>query len=308
MSKARSKAPKNIAIRDWNDIQFVLAVAEEGSFRSAGDRLATHQTTVARRVESLERELKAKLFVRRSHGMTLTAAGRALVAKAKDMEQAVAALSSDVAGLDTRLNGVVRIHVLEGIGLTWMTPTLMDFRAQFPDISLELTTGIYPADLLAGEADISVTMLRPTDPRLVVQRVGASTYALFASRKYLRDYGTPQSVGDLATHKLVSPKLYGTNPQLQWWSDLVQTSGGVTYTTNSAGLFFAAVQEGFGIAMIPTFYQHVAPEVVMLPIDLACHVDLWMVTHAATNKSAKVRALTTFLKSRFARDRARWFT
>jgi DNA-binding transcriptional LysR family regulator len=308
MAKAGSKAPKSRAVRDWNDIQYVLAVADEGSFRGAGDRLATHQTTVSRRVESLEQELKAKLFVRRSHGMILTAAGRALVAKAKEMEQAVSALSSDVAGLDTRLTGVVRIQVLEGIGITWMTPTMMDFRVQFPDISLELSAGIYPADLLAGEADISVTMLRPTDPRLVMQRVGTSTYALFASRKYLRDFGSPESLEDLKHHKLVSPKVYGTNPRLKWWSDLVLDSDGVTFITNSTGLFFAAVQEGFGVGLIPTFYQHVAPDLTMLPIPTGCHVDLWMVTHEATNKSAKVRAVTSFLKSRFTRDRARWFT
>ena len=102
--------------------------------------------------------------------------------------------------------------------------------------------------------------------------------------------------------------LYGNNPQLKWWNDLVTNSGGVTFLSNSASVILAAVQEGFGIAMLPTFYNHLFPDLVMLSIDTSCQVDLWMVTHESTNRSAKVRAVTNFLKARFARDRARWFS
>jgi DNA-binding transcriptional LysR family regulator len=305
---ARSKVRKGRAICDWNDVQFVLAVAQEGSFHDAGQRLGAHQTTVSRRVEHLERELKAKLFVRRSHGMILTPAGRALVAKGSEMESVAMALRSDIAGFDTRLTGVVRLYVTEGIGIHWLTPVLMEFRTTYPDISLEVFTGVSPVDLLAGEADISITILRPTDPRLVVVLVGTPQYALFASRKYVREFGLPQRVEELRNHKLVIPSLYGSSPQLKWWNDLVTSSGSVTFLSNSAGLFLAAVQEGFGIAMIPTFYQHIFPDFTMLSIETGCKVDLWMVTHESTNKGAKVRAVTSFLKARFARDRARWFS
>jgi DNA-binding transcriptional LysR family regulator len=305
---ARSKVRKGRAIRDWNDIQFVLAVAEEGSFHSAGRRLGAHQTTVSRRVEHLESELKAKLFVRHSHGMVLTPAGRALVAKGSEMLDVAAVLRSDIAGLDTRLTGVVRLHVIEGVGVHWLTPVLMEFRAAFKEISLEVFTGVNPADLLAGEADISITILRPKDPRLVVVRVGSPAYALFASRKYARDVGLPHDIDELRNHALLVPSLYGNNLQLKWWNDIVNDSGGVTFSSNSASVILAAIQEGFGIAMLPTFYSHIFPDWVMLSIETGCQVDLWMVTHESTNRSAKVRAVTNFLKGRFARDRARWFS
>jgi DNA-binding transcriptional LysR family regulator len=305
---SRIKGRKARAIRDWNDIQFVVAVAQEGSFHGAGQRLGAHQTTVSRRVDHLERELKAKLFVRRAHGMVLTSAGRALFSKGCEMEDVATALRSDIAGFDTLMTGVVRLHVLEGIGIQWLTPVLMEFRRAYPDISLEVVTSVSPADLLSGEADISITIRRPTDPRLVVVLVGTPGYALFASRKYVKEFGMPEHVDELRNHQLVIPAIYGNHPQLKWWNDLVANSGSVTFLSNSAGVFLAAVQEGFGVAMIPNFYRHIFPDLVMLPIETECQVDLWMVTHESTNKSAKVRTVSAFLKTRFARDRARWFS
>jgi DNA-binding transcriptional LysR family regulator len=73
-------------------------------------------------------------------------------------------------------------------------------------------------------------------------------------------------------------------------------------------LFLAAIQEGFGIGMAPTFYKFVAPDLVTLSVIPECHTELWLCWHEATKTRAKVRAITSFLKGRFLRDRARWFS
>ena len=49
---------------DWNDLKAFLAVARGGSTLAASKALGVNQTTVARRIESLEQDLGFKLFER----------------------------------------------------------------------------------------------------------------------------------------------------------------------------------------------------------------------------------------------------
>lgn len=296
------------AIQDWNDIQFTLVVARSGSFHIAASRLNVHETTVSRRIQRLEGELGTKLFVRRAHGVALTPAGESLVSKAAAMEETATVVRSEIAGMDAQMTGVVRVAVSEGIGTYWLTPALMEFQLRYPEISLEVAAGMHQPNLLAGEADIAITIVRPKEPRLVALRVGDVSYGLFASRKYLRQYGYPQSVEELESHKLVDLYIYRTDPHLTWWTDITRDVGHRVFLSNSTSLFLTAIQEGFGIGMAPSFYKFVAPDLVTLSILPEPRTELWLVWHEATKTRAKVRALTSFLKTQFARDRVRWFT
>ena len=63
---------------DWGDLRFLLATARTGSTSAAASELGVNQTTVARRIASLEAHLGVPLFERRQDGYRLTEAGAAL--------------------------------------------------------------------------------------------------------------------------------------------------------------------------------------------------------------------------------------
>ncbi|UZK65429.1 LysR family transcriptional regulator [Sphingomonas sp. M1-B02] len=294
------------AIRDWNDIRFVLAVAATGSFHGAAKVTEAHETTVARRVQRLETELGAKLFVRQSHGMLLTTAGKALVEKAREIEQAAISLQQNIAGMDTRLVGVVRISVPEGIGAYWLTPVLADFQLRHPDIRVEVFTGILPVGLGKDEVDVSLTITRPTDDRLAILRAGEVRYGLFSSPGYLADYGEPRTAADLASHRLCHLSVYDTDPQLKWWTDITRAAEHVPFFSNSTSLYVVAIRAGIGIGMLANFYRREMPELVALSIVPRCKTSLWLVSHRETNKGAKVRTLIEFLKEGLADARGTW--
>jgi DNA-binding transcriptional LysR family regulator len=297
----------NSAIRDWNDIQFALVVAAAGSFHVAASRLGVHETTISRRVQALERELGAKLFVRHAYGMAVTRAGESLVEKARAMEDAANLLRSDIGSFDAKLSGVVRLSVPEGIGAYWLTPALFEFHKRCPDIALEVTTTAQRIDLLASKMDVSITIERPKEPRLIVQRVGVVRYHLVASSKYVQQHGEPLTLKALHDHKLLTVALYKTTAHLKWWNERVEVSGQPTFLTNSPNLYLAAIREGFGIGMLPTFYWLFAPDLIALSLQPDCQADVWLGFHEASKQNARVRAVTDFLKSRFSQDRFRWF-
>ena len=61
---------------DWNDLRYLVAVADEGSTLKAGKALRVSQTTVARRITALEEALGLSLFDKRAAGYALHASAR----------------------------------------------------------------------------------------------------------------------------------------------------------------------------------------------------------------------------------------
>src|SRR5437588_12921606 len=79
---------------DWGDVRVFLAVAREGSMRSAGRALGLSQPTIARRLAAFEASSGGPaLFDRLPEGLRLNAAGEQLVPAAESGEDAVQALA-----------------------------------------------------------------------------------------------------------------------------------------------------------------------------------------------------------------------
>lgn len=92
----------------WDDVRHFLALARLGSLSAAARQLAVEHSTVARRVDALEKSLAVRLFDRLAKGWALTAEGEALLARAARMDdeaQAFARAALEVASLQ----GVVRV-------------------------------------------------------------------------------------------------------------------------------------------------------------------------------------------------------
>ena len=60
---------------DWDKLKIFHAVAEAGSFTSATVLLNLSQSAISRQIQSLEDDLKVKLFERHARGLTLTENG-----------------------------------------------------------------------------------------------------------------------------------------------------------------------------------------------------------------------------------------
>src|ERR1700677_4019602 len=72
-----------------------------------------------------------------------------------------------------------------------------------PRISVELALTDRNEDLLRGDADIAVRMVRPTQDVLIVKKIGRIDVALYAHRRYLKAHGQPSLRKHLAGHALI---------------------------------------------------------------------------------------------------------
>jgi DNA-binding transcriptional LysR family regulator len=140
-------------------LRVLREVAYRGSFSAAASALSYTQSAVSQQIAALEAEAGMALLERHPRGVTLTAAGQALVGHAEGilarLEAADAALLA-IAGLR---GGRLRMASFPTAGATLMPLAIATFRSAYPDVELTLAEGepdaIAPR-LRAGEFDLAL--------------------------------------------------------------------------------------------------------------------------------------------------------
>lgn len=119
-------------------LETFCAVAEVGSLTRAAERLHTTQPAITRQMRSLERELGTTLLARTPQGVTLTAAGRAVLAPAKEAIAAVRAARA--AAAEASSGGAGRLRIAAGLMATqYVLPeAVAAFQARYPEVRVEL--------------------------------------------------------------------------------------------------------------------------------------------------------------------------
>ena len=119
-------------------LQCFLAVAEEQHFGRAAVRLGIAQPPLSQQIQRLEAALDVKLFDRTRRRTTLTAAGRALAARAPAVLEAAASLREDVREAARGRAGVLRIGAGASASLGVVPEMIARFRAIYPDVVVRL--------------------------------------------------------------------------------------------------------------------------------------------------------------------------
>lgn len=138
------------------ELHAFLAVARTGSFRQAAEHLCVTQAAVSRAVLRLEAHLGQDVFTRSGAGVQLTPAG---VELRRRVERPVAALEDAAQALlrpAERLR--LRLSVVPSIGNLWLLPRLPAFRAQRPDVELELRQYRHDEDYLRDDVDAWIAL------------------------------------------------------------------------------------------------------------------------------------------------------
>jgi DNA-binding transcriptional LysR family regulator len=120
-----------------------VAVAEEGSFTRASERLHVVQSAVSAGVRALERELGTPLFDRTTHRVELTDAGHALLPEARTALGAARAAREAVEQVRGGLRGTVTLGIMQAtaLGAVDVPRLLAAFRADHPDVELHVRQG-----------------------------------------------------------------------------------------------------------------------------------------------------------------------
>ncbi|MFW6692622.1 LysR substrate-binding domain-containing protein [Streptomyces sp. MAR4 CNX-425] len=140
-------------------LRYFRAVAEEGHFGRAAERLRIAQPSLSQRIRRLERELGVRLFDRGSQGTALTPAGRLVLTEADQVLAAADRLTAAVARIGSGAAGTLRAAVPPHLGPAAVAALITGYRARSPGGELELrelTTTAQARELAAGTLDAGV--------------------------------------------------------------------------------------------------------------------------------------------------------
>ena len=85
----------------------------------------------------------------------------------------------------------MRVAVTEGPGNFWILPRLIDFQKTYRKITVDLRCAMEQADVARLETDIAIQLEPPTNPDLIVAKLGRMHIYPFVSEGYQKLYGIP---------------------------------------------------------------------------------------------------------------------
>jgi len=270
---------------DWSDLAFFLALARSGSLSAAAKRMGTDHSTVARRIESLERDLGIRLVDRLPRAYQLTTAGERVRDLGGAAETAIADIERYARGADRSPHGVVRISGPPHLMTSLIAPSLTSLKRSNPELRIELAGEPNPVSLSRREADIALRMFRPSQKGLVARRLAVFHFGLYGTREYVartaaseRNYiGYDESLEHV--------------PQ-QRWIAAVAGARPFALRTNDMAPMLAAVRSGLGLGVLAHATARSDPALVQVKTpEPPPKRELWLLFHRDLGKSLAVRAV-----------------
>lgn len=231
-----------------------IAVAVEGNFAKAGDRLGIGRSAVSRSVQKLEDQLGTRLFVRTTRSTSLTAEGKRFYEQCNPgVERIIHALDAMRDLREGPPSGQLRVCSTVGFGRKVVAPLLQGFRRAHPGVSVDLLLDDGPTDFTTDRVDVSFRNGRMEDSQVIAKKVIPMQMMLCASPAYAKQHGLPATVDALSDHHCVNFRL-ASGRVYEWefkvGGHLRKVSPTAMLTFNDADLVLQAVLDGHGIAQM----------------------------------------------------------
>lgn len=291
-------------------LESFVAVAEELHFGAAAERLNMTQPPLSRQIQLLERELQAKLFIRSSRHVALTAAGEVLLPNARRLLDLSRKTSLEVSRVSSGESGTVVVGYTSVAGQSVLPEFLARAAQRLPDVTMVLREAVSVEQLDAlSKGAIDIGLLRP-----VVNRSGVETCLIKKDRLVV---ALPQG-HHLVTGKGVLIKelvglplmMYSTNEARYFYDlvlrlfDSVNSKPTISQIASQIPALMALVAVGLGVSLVPASAMDFAPPGVVFeeldgPGGLGDlnHSDIFLAWEEHSENPAARRLREVFLES-----------
>jgi DNA-binding transcriptional LysR family regulator len=250
-----------------------VAVAEEGSFTRAADRLHVVQSAVSAAVRNLERELDARLFDRSTHKVDLSDAGRALLPEARTTLAAAAAARDAVDAVSGGVRGTLILGTMQAQGMRFIdvAGVLAEFRSEHPAVavqirqggSLEMTTKVRE-----GEFDLAFVALPEQEfPGVELVPLASEPIMLAVAADHRLAARRGVELSALAAETMIDfPEGWGIRMANDRAFAVAGATRSIAYEVADTGSVIGFVRHGLAVGLIPTSFFEDRSGVVFVPI------------------------------------------
>jgi DNA-binding transcriptional LysR family regulator len=229
-------------------------VAELASFTKAADSLGLPKASASTAVQHLEAQLGTQLLHRTTRRVQLTHDGQRFYERCKDVLADLDELGTMFQQAPQALSGRVRVDTNSGVA-RHVVEHLPQFLREHPGIQVELSCSDRRVDVVAEGFDCVVRVGTLTDSSLIMRPLGQYRIVNCASPAYLAEHGVPQTLEDLAHHKLIHyVSVLGQRPpgfEYMEGSECRYVPMQGVLTVNSVEAYASGCTAGLGIIQTP---------------------------------------------------------
>lgn len=289
-------------------IQAFVRVAETQSFTSAARQLDVCPSVVSTRVRQLEKLIQASLFHRSTRMVTLSETGQGIFDDCAELVNRIEQVIDNTQLARGSVSGTLRIQVLPGFEVGHFGRALQDFRAEYPQISLDVVVSDESLNPVEESFDVAFQVFHPRAESLIVRALFPVRRVFCASPQYLRDRPLPKVPQDLAEHELGLYSGYPTRSrrifQHRSGEEVSVELPEARIRSNSVPMLRDFALAGLGICCLPTLVcsnDLMTGALVPLLPEYELHPKLQLcATYPSTHRGArKVRLLIDFIGQRF---------
>lgn len=278
---------------NWDDTRIFLAVARSGTLSGAAETMDMGIATLSRRLDRLEKSLAVPLFSRHQNGYRLTDDGEALLARAEALEHAGLAFG-ETARLQGNVAGLVRLATSDNLAAHFILPSLKGLMEKYPDLRVEVLSGVQSVNLHRRDADLAIRMVKPESGNLTLKRLGKVGFGLYSADSGLAgstdvEFNHAQYIGWPESHQHL--------PAARW---ITRTLRGRPCRVEANTLLaqLSAVSAGLGLGVLPHFMAR-KNGLQCVNADIGVDQTLWLVMHSDLAHSRRVRVVADHLIALF---------
>lgn len=205
----------------------------------------------------LEKELGVRLFHRTTRKLSLTEEGQRLFDSVKPALAILSSSLDEARRSKEDVEGLLRISAPRSIGLSVLWSHFEAFQRHYPNVQLDVQFDDQFTDLVTGRADVGFRGGPPPSGGSIARRLIPIQLIVCASPDYIKQYGAPETIEDLAQHRCTGYRRANTGKLAQWQfqvdNEIVYRDLPPSICVNDTAVETQAVLSGLGIGQLGSF-------------------------------------------------------
>lgn len=168
------------------DIAYFIETANTANLSRAAERLGISQPSLSLAMQRLERAVGENLFHRSKRGISLTPAGRQLLAQSKLLLQSWEEVAGKVRASMHEVQGNYTIGCHQSVALTWLPRFVPQLLVQHPQLDIRFRHDLsrkVAESVISAEIDMGIVINPVRHPDLVIHKIGADAVTLWTVEK-----------------------------------------------------------------------------------------------------------------------------
>ena len=299
-----------MAINELRSIATFAKAVELGSIRRAAAAQGVTPQAASQAIAQLEQHLGVRLLHRTTRGLSLTDEGRQFL---ESTQPAVAMLERalhTVRGAKDEVAGPLRIVGPRSAFAPVLMPVLDDFCRAYPQVlpDVQLDDGI--GNWVQDRVDVGFRIGGPPAEGLIARRLFAVQLLVCAAPDYLKAFGVPRSLDELATHRCSVFRHPATGQVTPWHvrmgQEVVHRPMAGVLSTNDIDVELQAILEGNVIGQVSSMYAaplvRAGRLVPVLTEHVTDHLGLYLYYGSRAAQPRRVRAFIDLAVQRLAEN------